>query len=63
MLSLQYDSKIKSFNNVSLSASSAISHELPPNDLHANIEDHNDDDVDLVIYFMHYINITHLRRF
>lgn len=39
---------MKSINNVSMSASSAISHELPMNGLHANVEDDEDDDVDLV---------------
>lgn len=45
----KYDSKVKSTNNATLSASSVISHELPLNDMHANIED-NDDDIDLVIF-------------
>lgn len=37
-------------NHTTLSASSAISNELPLNGMHANIEDpDDDDDVDLVI--------------
>lgn len=54
---LKYDSKVKSINlsnNATLSASSVISHELPLNGVHENIDDH-DDDVDLVILFNNFI--------
>lgn len=54
---LKYDPKVKSINlsnNATLSASSVISHELPLNGMHENIDDH-DDDVDLVILFINFI--------
>lgn len=48
----KYDSKVKSTNNATLSASSVTSQELPLNGMHANIDD-NDDDIDLVVPFFY----------
>ena len=42
---------------MSLSASSVISHELPLNDMHANIVDHDDDDDDVDLVDVNYFRL------